>query len=306
MSEIRVGVVPPSRFGTAPLEQRRSEMQMIADAGIDHVFFADHVSFHTGAGMDGLIQAAALSQLHPDVGVYAGVYLLALRHPVPVARQLSTIAEFAPGRLTFGVGVGGEDRHEMEVCGIDPSTRGRRTDECLQILRGLSTGEPFDFHGEFYDLDAAQIVPAADPPIPITIGGRAEAALERTARYGDGWIAAWSSPERVAAGVARIAERAAELGRRVDFDHGLQLWCAVGDTADGARPHVATRMEAFYRLPFERFERHVPYGPPAAIADFLRPFVDAGLRHFNVTTCAATVEESIAGAGEVKRLLTGG
>lgn len=279
-------------------------MDAIAAAGLDHVFFADHVSFKAGMGMDGMVQAAALSQLQPDLTIYIGVYLLALRHPVTVARQLATISEYAPGRLVFGVGVGGEDRHEMEVCGIDPRTRGRRTDESLEILRGLATGEPFDFHGEFYDIDAAQILPAPKPAIPLTVGGRSDAALRRVARFADGWLSVWRAPDRVATDIGRIEDMAGEFGREVEFDHGLQVWCAVGTTPETARPYVADRMERFYRIPFEKFERHTPYGTPDDIAEFLEPFVAAGCRHFNLTMCAASLDEATEGAGEVKRLLT--
>ena len=77
----------------------------------------------------------------PSWPCYVALYLLPLRHPVPVARQLATIGGFAPGRLTFGVGIGGEDRHELEICGVDPGSRGRRMDESLEILRGLSAGQ---------------------------------------------------------------------------------------------------------------------------------------------------------------------
>ena len=84
----------------------------------------------------------ACSPQHPTLRVHVAVYLLALRHPVPLARTLATIAELAPGRLALGVGVGGEDRHEIEICGVDPATRGSRTDEALAIVRGLLSGEP--------------------------------------------------------------------------------------------------------------------------------------------------------------------
>ena len=93
-------------------------------AGVDHLTVGDHVSFAGGHGADGLIQAAALLAAHPDVRVQTGVYLLALRHPATIARQLATIAQLAPGRFAFGVGVGGEDRREYELCGIDPRERG--------------------------------------------------------------------------------------------------------------------------------------------------------------------------------------
>src|SRR5499426_4817929 len=122
-----------------PLARRRELLERARRAGLDHVFVADHVSFHTGFGMDGLVRAASLAALEPELAVHVGVYLLALRHPVPVARQIATLCESAPGRLVLGVGVGGEDRHEVEVCGVDPATRGRRTDEALTVVRGALT-----------------------------------------------------------------------------------------------------------------------------------------------------------------------
>ena len=70
--------------------------------------------------------AAVLAALHPTLPVHTGVYLLPLRHPVLVARQIADLGRVAPGRLVFGVGIGGEDRHEVAICGVDPATRGRR------------------------------------------------------------------------------------------------------------------------------------------------------------------------------------
>ena len=118
---VRVGLsIPPAGF--ASHEDAAAYVHGAADAGLDHVFTADHVAFFDGRGMDGLMKVSWLAGLHPTIGVYVGVYLLALRHPVAVARQVATLAEQAPGRLTLGVGVGGEDRHEMEVVGVDPAT----------------------------------------------------------------------------------------------------------------------------------------------------------------------------------------
>src|SRR6188768_1303322 len=100
----------------------------MGDAGLDGVLQADHVSFRNGAGTEAIVMMAGLSGLHPTLGLHIGVYLLPLRHPVTVARALSTLSSVAPGRVVFGVGIGGEDRHEVEVCGVDPRTRGRRCD----------------------------------------------------------------------------------------------------------------------------------------------------------------------------------
>ncbi|MEJ2088419.1 MAG: LLM class flavin-dependent oxidoreductase [Gammaproteobacteria bacterium] len=152
-----IGTIASPAMLAAPHRERSARVARILDAGIDHVFIADHVSFHNGLGMDGLINAATLTALDPRLRVVVGVYLLALRHPVVVARQLATIAESAPGQLLLGVGVGGEDRNEIAMCGIDPRTRGRRTDECLAVLEGLASGESFSFDGEFFAFERAII-----------------------------------------------------------------------------------------------------------------------------------------------------
>src|SRR5690242_8416912 len=119
MSSVRVGVFPP---GAASLVVGPPDLQAmlarIAEAGVDHLCVGDHVSFFVGAGSDGLITATAMLAAQAELPVYVGLYLLPLRHPVPIARQLATITQFAPGRLTLGVGIGGEDPHEVEVCGV--------------------------------------------------------------------------------------------------------------------------------------------------------------------------------------------
>ncbi len=89
--QIRVGTLADEQMLTGPLARRRELLGRVRSAGLDHVFMADHVSFFTGFGMDGLIQAATVAALEPDLGVHLGVYLLALRHPVPVARQIATL-----------------------------------------------------------------------------------------------------------------------------------------------------------------------------------------------------------------------
>ena len=189
-------------------EERRALLARAADAGLDHLFVADHVSFHQGIGMDGLVQATIATSIEPRLPVYVGIYLLALRRVAPVARQIATLCRAAPGRLVLGVGVGGEDRHEMEVCEIDPGTRGRRTNECLEVLRALLAGEPVQYAGEFIQLEDAWIRPAPDPPVPLTVGGRSDAAVKRAALLGDGWLASWCSARRFGEVVAEIDQMA--------------------------------------------------------------------------------------------------
>lgn len=274
-------------------------------AGIDHLTVGDHVSFADGHGADGLIQAAALLSAHPVLSVQTGVYLLALRHPAVVARQLATIALLAPERFTFGIGVGGDDPGEYELCGIDPRERGARTTEALRCLRLLMEGQDVDFRGRFFNLRGA-IRPAPAPPIPILVGGRSDAALTRTGQLGDGWLALWVSPRRFAEALDRIDSAAGDTGRDgVDWRHALQLWAGFGSSRGEARRRLAGAMERAYALPFERFERYAPCGPPEAIAEALAPYLALGCRRFNFVPEGTALPAAMEAVAEVKALLPG-
>jgi alkanesulfonate monooxygenase SsuD/methylene tetrahydromethanopterin reductase-like flavin-dependent oxidoreductase (luciferase family) len=300
---VRVGVLPAGLL-SGGVDEQREMVARIADAGIDHVGTGDHVSFFGGFGDDGLVRATALLAMHPAIEVHLGVYLLPLRHPVTVARQVATMAQLAPGRLVLGVGIGGEDPHELEICGVDPRTRGRRMDESLACLRGLLTGEPVTHEGRFFSFRDAIIAPAPRPPVPLVVGGRSDAAVRRVARLGDGWLAIWVSPERFGKEVARIGEQADAAGRTgVAWRHGLQLWCGIGQSPREARDALAPAMEGLYRTPFERFERYSPCGTPADVADALAPFVGAGCTTFNLIPRAADPSDTIDAVAEVRRLL---
>jgi alkanesulfonate monooxygenase SsuD/methylene tetrahydromethanopterin reductase-like flavin-dependent oxidoreductase (luciferase family) len=286
-------------------ERLRATLGQVAGANVDHLCVGDHVSFFVGAGSDGLIRATSLLAAQAALPVYVGAYLLPLRHPVTVARQLATVAQLAPGRLTLGVGLGGEDRHETEVCGVDPKTRGRRMDECLRILRLLADGTPVTFDGEFFSLDDAVILPSPSPSVPLIVGGRSDAAVRRAATLGDGWLGIWVSPRRYGAVRDHIARRASEVGRNPSrFEHALNVWCGFAHTHEAAREVLATQMQDFYQMPFEPFERYSPCGTPEGVAEFLRPYIDAGCSTFNVIPCAPDDDHAIAAVGELRALLS--
>src|ERR1039457_1332282 len=175
-----VGPVAPSRPASAvPLpwilygsgKRVTKSVKHYADAGKglpgSHVCVGDHVSFHDGTGFDGLTAATAALSGSDRLPVLVGVYLLALRHPLLTARQLASISQLAPGRLVLGAGVGGEDRSEVSNSGVDPATRGRRLDECLQVLRALASADAVDHQGEFFELTSARIKPAAELGRPV-------------------------------------------------------------------------------------------------------------------------------------------
>jgi len=301
---VRVGLFVPSGLLEQGPAAAGAFLGQAEEAGIDHVCCGDHVSFLTGLGFDGLVQATALAMLHPTLPVYTGVYLLPLRHPVLVARQLADIGAIAPGRLVFGVGIGGEDRREVANSGVDPATRGLRMDECLLIVRQLLSGKPVTHSSRFFDLDHAVIAPTPATATPIIVGGRSDAAIRRAGRLGDGWLGIWCSPRRFASAVEIAGEEASRVGRPdPPRRHALQVWCGFADSGPVARDCLATAMQAFYHLPFDRFESYCPYGSAEDVAEFLAPYVAAGCREINLIAAAPDPDQAIAGAAAVKRLL---
>ncbi|MCH8994213.1 MAG: LLM class flavin-dependent oxidoreductase, partial [Chloroflexi bacterium] len=133
-------------------EQVLDAARKAEEAGVDGLFAGDHVTFY-GVGNDGLINLAPIAVATQRVQLMTSVFLLALRHPTPVALQCAMLDQLSLGRLVLGVGIGGEDANEWWACGIDPKTRARRTDEALEILRSLWTQEETTFQGKYFQLD---------------------------------------------------------------------------------------------------------------------------------------------------------
>jgi alkanesulfonate monooxygenase SsuD/methylene tetrahydromethanopterin reductase-like flavin-dependent oxidoreductase (luciferase family) len=300
---IKVGLdIHDSILGLPP-EASRVLILRAAASGLDHLVVGDHVSFHGGHGFDGIVSATLALAAHPTLPVLIGVYQLALRHPLTVARQLSSIAQVAPGRLVLGVGAGGEDRHEVVNAGVDPSTRGRRLDESLHVLRLLATGRPVDFDGDFFKLREALVLPIPSPPIPIVVGGRSPAALRRVALSGDGWLPMFVSPRRFQDSVERIAERAASAGRQLPIGPTLSVWCGLDGEGRRGQALLAATLEQLYSLPYEEF-RHLTYaGSPGEVAEALLPYVEVGCRDFSLLAVAESKESAVEQAAEVRHRL---
>ncbi len=300
---IRVGLdVHDSILGLPPEASRRL-IHRAAESDLGFLVVGDHVSFHGGQGFDGIVSATLALAAHPTLPVLIGVYQLALRHPLTVARHLSSIAQVAPGRLILGVGAGGEDRQEVLNAGIDPSTRGRRLDESLQVLRMLATGRPVDFEGDFFRLRQALVLPTPSPPIPIVVGGRSPAALKRAALLGDGWLPMFVSPRRFQDSVERITELAASVGRRLAISPTLSVWCGLDRNARRAQSLLAGTLEQLYSLPYEDFRRLTYAGSPRDVAEALVPYVEAACRDFSLLAVAETWEAAVELAAEVRHRL---
>ncbi|HZO10242.1 MAG TPA: TIGR03619 family F420-dependent LLM class oxidoreductase [Myxococcota bacterium] len=161
------------------------------------------------------------------------VMKFAIRHPVLVAKQATSIAVLTKNRLGFGIGLSPWPE-DFAACGVPWAGRGERMDEMMQIVRGLGSGEYFGFQGKHFQLDPIKLCPVPTRPIPLLVGGHAEPALRRAARLGDGWMHAGGDGQALAGMLARLAALRREYGteRRPFEIHVISL---DGFSVDGVR-----------------------------------------------------------------------
>jgi len=161
------------------------------------------------------------------------VLKLPIRPPVLTAKQASSLAFLSGNRLGLGVGLSPWPE-DFDALGVDWARRGKRMDECMDILRGLTTGEFFEYHGEFYDIQSLKQCPGATEPIPLLVGGHADAALRRAVLKGDGWMHAGGDGEELDRLLVRLAEIRKEEGdTRDDFEVHVISYDAY--TVDGIK-----------------------------------------------------------------------
>src|SRR6202161_2568364 len=147
----------------------------------------------------------ALGAVTKRLRVVTFVVELPIRHPVLVATEGPSTAVRTGTRLVLGVG-SSPWREDYEVLGVPWEGRGRRMDEELAVIRGLSAGAYFSFHGEIFTIPNIKLSPIPSEPIPILIGGHSDAALRRAARAGDGWLHGGGDPAHLPGMLARLAE----------------------------------------------------------------------------------------------------
>ncbi|MCP4904385.1 MAG: TIGR03619 family F420-dependent LLM class oxidoreductase [bacterium] len=140
------------------------------------------------------------------------VHILPLFHPLTVARSAATAEALAPGRIVLGVGAGWMEE-EYRAFGIDFASRGRRLEECIEILRLAWTGEMIEFHGEFFEFERLLVRPAPTRSIPVWIGGTSGPALRRAGRIAEGWMGGGGPSEELVDQLESVRVQRVESGR---------------------------------------------------------------------------------------------
>ncbi|MEY2445220.1 MAG: hypothetical protein QOE00_1800 [Ilumatobacteraceae bacterium] len=175
----------------------------------------------------------AMAAVTTRLGFIVAVLKLPIRHPVLVAKQASSVAVLSGGRFKLGVGTSPWP-DDYEVCGVPWAGRGARLDEAIAVVRGLTNGGYFEFHGDVYDIPSVKLEPVPAAPLPILVGGQSDKALRRAARMGDGWISARSDETELIAAIAALARYRDDEGRS-DMPFEIHVRADQAATADGVR-----------------------------------------------------------------------
>ncbi len=255
------------RFGAQlpmlPPQDQWALVRRLEDLGFDSVWTGDHVSFHNPL-YDSLTLLASYAPLTRRIRLGTAVYLLALRAPAIAAKVAATVDVLSGGRLIFGVGVGGENPKEFELCGVPHRER----------------GAPATFRGRFTSFEAVSIdpKPVQTPAPPIWLGGRSDAALARAGRQGDGWVSYIVRPDRYAQSLERIRAAAHAAGRALDgFTAAHLAFVTVGRDYEQAKKTWVAHLSRRYAQDFEPLaKKYGVIGTPQQCAEQLAEFADAG------------------------------
>jgi alkanesulfonate monooxygenase SsuD/methylene tetrahydromethanopterin reductase-like flavin-dependent oxidoreductase (luciferase family) len=183
------------------------------------------------AFIETFVLTAALGAVTSTLRFNFFVLKLPIRPPALVAKQASSLAALIGNRVGLGVGTSPWPE-DYELMGVPFAKRGKRMDECIEIVKGLTSGEYFEFHGEFYDIPKTKMTPAPTQPIPILVGGHAEAALRRAARV-DGWMHGGGDAEELDHLLARLNQLREEEGKSGPFE--IHVISADAYTLDGIK-----------------------------------------------------------------------
>ena len=183
---------------------------------------------------DPWVLSAALAQVTTKLRFLTTIYVLPLRELLTVAKALSTAAHLSSDRVILGAGVGWQ-KAEFEMVAQNFHTRGKRTDEMLDILPQLMSGKMTSHHGKHYQIPLVQMSPAVRKPIPIMIGGYSDAAMRRACRF-DGWMAITHEEEELYPLLQRLQSfRDSEGSENKPFD----VWSGIKNPTDGTHERLA-------------------------------------------------------------------
>jgi probable F420-dependent oxidoreductase len=270
------------------------------EMGFDGISLGDHAvgSDPSNEPLTVMTWAAAVTE---RIIVSSSVLVLPLSSPQRLAKQVANLDVLSNGRVILGVGVGGENSKEFEAFGVPVNERKARTDEYIEIMKGLWTQPKFTYNGKYLQCEDITLdpKPVQKPHPPLWIGGRMggvetapdgrrrfkskTGAIKRAAKYGDGWLPNHMSPEQYKESVQLFGQFCTEFGRDLEqwpitFAHNIST--LVKDSIDEALEEVVGK-ERYGEARDAQFAlRYDIAGSPKDCISRISQFIDAGVSHF--------------------------
>ena len=248
--------------------------------GYDSLWVQERI-IGTSQSLEPLALLSYLAAVTEKVRLGVSVLVLPLRSPPQLAKTLATIDVLSGGRLTVGIGLGGGDAN-AEAYGMKPGRRVRRFMEALSVIDALWKDEFAEFEGEIYSLSGTPMAPkpVQKPRPPVWFGARAEPAIRRAAKYGDGWMGPGSSSAddfKESVGVLRSALEA-EGKDFANFPVSKRVYVAIDDDADRAERRLTDWFGHHYGNR-DMAARVSIWGPADHCYEQIDAIIDAGAEH---------------------------
>lgn len=249
---MRIGVVFPQTEIGADAGAVRAYAERVEGLGFTHLLAYDHVvgadpkihvdwdgpydlhnTFH-----EPLVTFGYLAAVTTSLELVTGIVILPQRQAVLVAKQAAEVDLLSCGRLRLGVGLGW-NAVEYEALGEDFSTRGKRCEEQVELMRKLWTEQTVTYHGTYHRVTGAGLAPLpVQQPIPVWFGASSPRACRRAGRLGDGWFPMVGPGPKLEQARQEVAHAATEAGRdpaQIAMEGRVSWNGNADDMADGLR-----------------------------------------------------------------------
>ena len=280
---IKVGLhIPAASSGPLPSSSEYIEFFKQSEAmGYDSLWTEDRV-FHGANFLEPLTLLSWAAANTERIQLGTAVLLLALRNAPALARQISTMDYLSGGRLNLGISIGGRPAEYLGL-GLKQSERVAHLRESITVLNLLLSGEPVTYSGKYYKLDEAIVKPGVARPggVPLYMGGRVDAVLQRAAEMTNGWIGGpFSPPDDYRMTLDTVHEYARRVGRDIrDLEAGKLVYVSVDDDKQRALEKLKPFISDYYGQRIDITE-HGVFGPAEEVIERLRSYSEAGVTMF--------------------------
>lgn len=259
--------------------------------GIDSIWQADFLVGEQPV-LECISTMAAIAARTTRLKFGMSVAAVGIRDPLVTAKACATIDYLSEGRLLPAFGLGSSQAYKNFHNAYPKQNLGHRANEALEIIARLWHEDSVSFDGQFFTLKDVSISPKpVQKHLPLWIGGDSKAAIMRTARFGSGWLAGFSTPEEAKATIAEIKTSASSLGRHIPDDHyGAGFGFRFGQQDEDFLSQYMNNFSTVFQRPAELFNI---VGTADAIVRQIRAYEAAGIPKLILRPIAADGEDVI-------------